>query len=266
MTTSQRDILIVLAIVDLLFVCCLVPVLIVTQLGPDSPVNLSNLPKTFAGLVATPKPTSTRGPTATPTKALPTPTLEAGWKLYPASKDGFAIAYPASWTFQNMEPATLQANIQELKKTNPDWAKVLEGQAGQAATNGVRYFAMDFASNSTSGGLTTNSNIIHTVETQAYTIDYYVGVNVKQLESSTLASKPINHRRLNVMAGDIEEVRYTVTMNDANNKPFKIATTQYLFLHGRDSYILTFSVAPAIEARYLPTFEKVARTWRWAGQ
>ncbi len=270
MTKQQKMILIALALADLVLVSLLVLAANLASSGGAFPVELAPAEKTVAELVPTPAltstlpltaPTSTSGPTALLNPAPAAPTTEPGWKLCSGAKDGFAVGYPASWAFQGLDPATIQATAKELVQTNPEWAKIVETQAGRTVSSGLRYAAMDLDPSTNASGVTTNSTIIHTVETQAYTMDDYLAMHIRNLQRSGLAS-PINHRRLNVFAGETEEVRYTAT-NDAFGKPGNIPTVQYLLLHERDAYILTFSVAPALQARYLPTFEKIARTWRW---
>lgn len=250
-----------------LLVCCIGPsALLVFNYG-SAQQRVQALINTAAGITPTPRPTTTpAGPLPTPTQARPPATLEAGWKLYSMPKDGFAIAYPSNWTYQEIDPATIKSVIATLKKNNPQMANLLESRQGQIASAGVRYFALDFGPNSSANGVTTNSNLIHESVTQVYTLDYYAGMSIKQLEdATTMVSKPINHRRMQFPTGEAEEVRYLLNMTNESKQAVKVSTTQYLFLNGKETYTLTFSVATSLEARYLPVFEKIARSFRYTG-
>lgn len=250
-----------------LLVCCIGPAgLFVFNYG-SAQQRVQALINTASGITPTPRPMATLpGPSPTPTRPSPTATLEAGWKLYSVPKDGFAIAYPSSWTYQETDPATLKPTIAALKKNNPQMANLLESRQGQIATAGVKYYAIDTGPNSSSGGLITNSNLIHESVNQVYTLDYFAGMSVKQLEdATTIVSKPINHRRVQFPVGEAEEVRYLLNMANESKQAVKLSTIQYLFLNGKETYTLTFSVATSLEARYLPVFEKIARTFRYTG-
>ena len=160
----------------------------------------------------------------------------------------------------------LKPAIAALKKNNPQMANLLESRQGQIATVGVKYYAVDTGPNSSASGLITSSNLIHESVTQVYTLDYYAGMSIKQLEdATTMVSKPINHRRLQFPAGEAEEVRYLLNMVNESKQTIKLSTIQYLFLNGKETYTLTFSVSTSLEARYLPAFEKIARTFRYTG-
>lgn len=262
MTSQQSGIIKALVAANFLVLCCLVPaILLYFDVGGAQTRSLSladGLLQTRATLATR---TATRSP-ATPTKTLPTATLEAGWKLYPSPKDGFAVAFPKTRSYQDIDPATIKTVIQTLKKNDPRLASVLESQEGQLAAAGIKFYATDFAS--VVGGFATNSNLIHKTETQAFTMDFYVGSSVSQLEGqASLVSKPITHRRLKFPSGDTEDFRFILNMTNASNQPIKIATTQYLFLNGKESYTLTFSCAPSLESQLLTTFEKIGRSFRF---
>lgn len=250
-----------------LLVCCVGPAALFVFNYGSAQQRVQALINTAAGITPTVRPAAApAGPLPTFPRPGPTATLEAGWKLYTMPKDGFAIAYPPSWMYQETDPATLQPAIAALKKNNPQMANLLESRQGQIATAGVKYYAIDTGPNSSTGGLITNSNLIHESVNQVYTLDYFVGMSIKQLEdATTMVSKPINHRRLQFPAGEAEEVRYLLNMVNESKQTIKLSTIQYLFLNGKETYTLTFSVSTSLEARYLPAFEKIARTFRYTG-
>jgi len=93
-------------------------------------------------------------------------------------------------------------------------------------------------------------------------MDSYVNTNLKQLQDSGVA-KSFPHRRIKLLAGEAEEIRYTAAMAITGTEKTQIAITQYLILHNREGYVLTLTTDPKLDAKYFPTFEKIAKSLQW---
>jgi hypothetical protein len=274
MTSQQKKILIVLALVNVLCLCCGLPVALFLMLGNDSAgTPAAFLPEpsvapTKPAPTLLPTPLSSPTPQATATRVIqapPTPVLtpaELGWTLYPLPQEGFAISVPTSWAAQNFDPTTLASLMQKIQEKNPQYAKTLGSQAPQMAAAGIKFIAIDLTSQPEAPNFATNLNVMHLSIPQAVTIDNFVSTNLKQLESSGVA-KSINHRRIKLPAGDAEELRCTATMVISGSEKTQIAITQYLILHNREGYVLTLTTDPKLDAKYFPTFEKIAKSWQW---
>ena len=93
-------------------------------------------------------------------------------------------------------------------------------------------------------------------------MDSYVNTNLKQLQDSGIA-KSMTHQRIKFPAGETEELRYTAAMAITGTAKTQMALTQYLILHNREGYVLTFTTDPKLDAKYFPTFEKIAKSLQW---
>jgi len=85
---------------------------------------------------------------------------------------------------------------------------------------------------------------------------------VKQLQDRGIV-KSLTSRRVKYPAGEAEELRYTAAMAISGTEKTQMAVAQYLMLRNREGYVLTFTTVPALDTRYFPTFEKIARSWQW---
>lgn len=255
MTPREKNILKQLVLVNILLFCCGLPVLAIF-------LDVGGTRAQVLALVPAPPPSATPRATLTPTRVIPTATLEAGWKLYPSPKDGFAMALPSSWVYQELDPATLQQAIQTLKQKNPQMAQTLEKQGQTLTEAGVRFFAIDGASGSVADGVNTNANVIHLVQPQPITLDFFIARNLPELESQPNVSKPVRHRRVQLSGIEAEEIRYTTSFILSGNKSSQLATTQYLIVRGKGCYVITFVTAVKLDSKYSPVFEKIAKTFR----
>ncbi|MEW5717167.1 MAG: hypothetical protein AB1817_00930 [Chloroflexota bacterium] len=273
MTSQQKTILIILALVNGLCFCCGLPIALLILSGDSLGMTTAFAPEpstTPTKPAPTPSSTLTPSPTprATATRVIPllvTPVLtpaEPGWTLYPLPQERFAISVPTSWVAQNFDPATLASLMQKVQEKNPQYAKTLGSQAPQMAATGIKFIAIDLTPQPDASNFATNLNVIHHAIPQAVTMDNYISTNVKQLEDSGVA-KSINHRRIKLPAGDAEELRYIATMVISGSEKTQIAITQYLILHSREGYVLTLTTDPKLDAKYFPTFEKIAKSLQW---
>lgn len=256
MTPQQKNLITILVLGNLALFCCCGPALFIFA-------DVGGSQSFVAGLIPTPGPTSTPKPTVAPTRPMPTTTLESGWKLYPSTKDGFALALPSTWVYQDLDSSTLSAGWQDLKKNNPQLVAMFENQSKQASGQGVKYHAADFGPGSSADGYITNLNVMHSSQSQTFTMDYLVGQSIKALEGMPGVSKPINHRRIQLPGGETEEFRYVLAVNLDNKQTLKIALTQYAILQGKETCTITFGTPLALDSKYFPIFEKIARTMRW---
>ena len=273
MTSRQKTILIILALVNGLCFCCGLPITFVFLSGDSPGMMTAFLPapsatptKPAPTLTLTPLPTSTPQATATrviqPPTSLPLATADSGWTLYPLPQEGFAVSVPSSWAAQTFDPATLASLMQQVQEKNPQYAKTLGSQTPQMAAAGIKFIAIDLTSQPETPNFATNLNIIHQAVSQGVTMDSYVNTNLKQLQDSGVA-KSITHRRIKLTAGELEEIRYTAAMAITGTEKTQMALTQYLILHNREGYVLSFTTDPKLDAKYFPTLEKIAKSLQW---
>jgi hypothetical protein len=255
MSPQEKSILKALVIVNVLIMCCGMPALLVY-------LDVGGIQAQALALVPEMPPTSTPRATLTPTRVIPTATLEAGWKLYPVPSQGFSMALPSSWAYQELDPATMQQAIQTLKQKNQQMAQTLEKQGQELTKAGVKFFAVDGASGSVADGVSTNVNVIRLAQPQSITLDFFVARNIPELEAQPNVSKPVKHWRVQLYGIEAEELRYTTSFIFSGTQPTQLGTTQHLIVRGKDCYILTFVTSTKLESKYVPIFEKIAKTFR----
>lgn len=257
MSPQQKNILTLLVIANGLLFCCLGPALFIFANGDGSQSLIADLMPT-RGSTLTPQ------PSVTPMRPVPTPKLEAGWKSYRVSTGDFSIAFPSTWVYQDLQKRTVEPALEDLKKKNPSLANWFEDATQKVLKEaGALIFAADLGPNSVVDNNGTILYLIHETETQAFSMDYWVGVNLADVENQPGVAKPVAHRRIQLPIGEAEQIRYTITSTNSRKVTVKTAITQYIMLHGKESYIVTFGTPPSLDAKYQPVFEKIIQTIRF---
>ncbi len=197
---------------------------------------------------------------ASPTAA-PTPTLDPAWTLHESEADGFAIALPTEWRPIELDAKTLDASLEAAVGQSPELKFMLEGQARNLIASGVKFFAFDLGAESIESGMTTNVNIIKIPLGAEVALDFYVDLNLGQLEGLSSVEKPVLHKRVKVMAGDAEQLRYGMTVNTPNGN-LTLALTQYLVIVGEDAYVITLTTSADQAEGYSAVFEQIGQSFR----
>ncbi len=195
-------------------------------------------------------------------QATPPAGFEKDWKYYENARYGFGIGLPAAWRQLDVDPATFSSTLETLKQKNPDAAKILGAQSGPLLTAGFKFWGFDLKAVTPQRSFATNVNLL-TEELSSFTsLDTYVIVSLAQLDRMSSIQKPITHRRLKLGGGEAEEIRYHIQLNGVQEGKITTATTQYIFLRDRNSYILTLTTTADQETNYASTFEKIGQSFR----
>ncbi len=263
MSPLQKRVILTLAIANVLFLLLGIPsafVLLNAFPEPTTQPPVAVVPTTATPSIVQAAPS----PSATLTRARPTPVLEEGWKVYRVPALGLTIALPPTWETQELGTATLENTIRALRQKNPLMADALQEQGQQLIAAGVQFFAADLARGASSGQVITNITIIHQTQKQEFGFDFYLKANLQQLNEMEGATKPVASRRFQTEVGEMGQARYRMAMTGSNGQPLASAITQYMFLLGKESYLVTFTTPVASEDKYAPTFEKIAMSIRWS--
>ncbi len=264
MSPLQKRIILTLAIANVLFFLLGMPGALILSNGLLQPreqppiAMISTIPGGFIPQVTT-------FPSLTPTRPKPSPVLEVGWKTHNAPAIALAIALPPTWEPQELSQATLDSNIQSLIQKNPWIAETLQEQGQQLIAAGVQFFAADYASGASNGQVITNVTIVHQTWQQELGIDSFVKTSLQLINEMEGATKPASSRRFQTEVGQMAEFRYRMAMSGANGQPLTSAVTQYVFVLGKESYLVTFATPLALETKLAPVFEKIAKSLRWTG-
>ena len=256
MSSRQRWILLLLALANILFLCCVIEVALVLVTTPPNqdPLQsaLDNLP------LAPSSSTSFAAPA-------PTPTLEAGWKLYAVPADMFALALPPRWKQVPLDETSVAAALDAVGQKNPEFANAL-GAPDSSAAPLVKFMAIDTALDSMVGTFSTNINVFHRTQPIQAPLEVYIPITLKALQDLPFVGRPILHGRMQTLAGEAEEFRYTNTLKLLTDENVTTANRQYLIVHGRELYIISCSTPLSQESKYAPTFAKIAASFRWTGK
>ncbi len=262
MSPLQKRIVVTLAIANAILVCLVIPAaIILLNFFPQAPARPPVVNAGTAPARSTPSPTAI--PSVTPTRPPPTPVLEEGWKFHRVPEQGFAVGLPATWEPQQLASGTLSTTIQALKQKNPLIADALQEQGQQLIAAGVQFFAADLAPGASSGQVITNITVIHQTQKQEFGFDFYFNANLQQLNEMEGATKPLASRRFETEAGEMGEVRYRMALAGLDGQPLTSSVTQYMFLRGKEAYLMSLTTPLALESKNAPVFEKIAKSFRW---
>jgi hypothetical protein len=258
----QKRIVVTLAIANAILVCLVIPaVIVLLNFNPPAPEwsPVVNAVTTPTRLMPSPSATSS----VTPTRPPPTPVLDEGWKFHRVPEQGFAIGLPPTWESQQLASGTLSATIQALRQTNPLIADALQEQGQQLIAAGVQFFAADLAPGASGGQVITNITVIHQTQKQEFGFDFYFRANLQQLNEMEGATKPLASRRFQTEVGEMGEARYRMALAGVDGQPLTSSVTQYMFLRGKEAYLMTLTTPLALESKNAPVFEKIAKSFRW---
>ncbi len=262
MSPLQKRIILVLAIANILLIFVGIPgaLLLLNAFPPPSAQPpLALIPPTATRST----PLAIPSPAPTPTRPRPSPVLEEGWRVYRVTAVELAIALPPNWQAQELGAATLKSTIQTLKQKNLLIADTLDLQGEQLVAAGVQFFAADLTPGVDNDQVLTNVTIIRQTQQQEFGIDFYFNANLQQLNEMEGANKPVASRRFQTEVGEMGEARYRLALVGTSGHPLSSAITQYMFLRGKESYLVTFTTPIALEPKYAPIFERIATSLRW---
>lgn len=232
-----------------------------TETPTATPTSTSTVTPTY-----TPTATSTNTPTATrtprPVAARPTPTLEAGWTLYEKPAEGFAIALPSTWKQIDLDPKTIDAVLEAAKGQDPQMATLLGGQMRSLVASGIKFWGFDLALEAIATGYPTNVSITKQSVRVEIPLEVFVQVSVGLLENLDSVVKPIAHRRVQLMAGEGEELQYRMKITGSDGQVITIAVTQYIIVAGQTAYGIALATTSGQAEKYAPSFAKIGQSFR----
>ena len=190
---------------------------------------------------------------STPTAA---PSLEAGWKLYSVSAEGFAIALPSSWDKVDLNLSS--ADAAAAFKDNPAFVKFLQGIQ---LNKYIKFFGVDHQT--LTGDFATNVNVVSVPVPDSATLDQVV---TAELASYTRLQISPTHQRVHISAGDAEQFDYTLTPNTASGAKVLTAVKQYILLRlgaHPTEFVVTLTTKVDQASSYDVTFGKIANAFRY---
>ena len=194
--------------------------------------------------------------TAAKSTPTPAPSLESGWKLYSVSAEGFAIALPPNWDKVDLKLSS--ADAAAAFKDNPAFVKFLQGIQ---LNKYIKFFGVDHQT--LTGDFATNVNVVSVPVPDSATLDQVV---TAELASYTRLQISPTHQRVQLSAGDAEQVDYTLTPNTASGGKVLTAVKQYILLRlgaRPTEFVVTLTTKDDQASSYDVTFGKIANAFRY---
>jgi hypothetical protein len=194
--------------------------------------------------------------TAAKSTPTPAPSLEAGWKLYSVSAEGFAIALPPNWDKVDLNLSS--ADAAAAFKDNPAFVKFLQGIQ---LNKYIKFFGVDHQT--LTGDFATNVNVVSVPVPDSATLDQVV---TAELASYTRLQISPTHQRVHLNAGDAEQVDYTLTPSTASGGKVLTAVKQYILLRlgaHPTEFVVTLTTKVDQASSYDVTFGKIANAFRF---
>jgi hypothetical protein len=270
---QEISILVALGSLNALVFACICTLLLFGGRGADNRQALQpSITRTSTGTftpaqTSTPEQTNTlvlRPPPTSPPRSITPRSLAGGWYFYDGSPDGFAVALPPSWQRVNLDQASLDSYLQTLKDKNPKLATAFQAMSSQLSGSPVKFFAVDSSAQAVASNYVTTMNVVRESLSTDVPLDTYAQTNLNVLSRSGLPNKPPAHRRVQFTAGAAEEVKYQITVTSAGDVKITVSLLQYLLVHSKSGYVVTFGNTPDKDKAYAPVYQKVMQSLQWA--
>jgi hypothetical protein len=192
-------------------------------------------------------------------RPVPKATDEGGWPLYEQPADGFALALPPGWTALNLDPKTLDRVLEQGVRINPD-LKAMEQSIRQQAAAGMKFLGTEKAS----GG--PGVTVMRSPLPGQASLDAVAADMVKQYEAMPSVERPVKRQRVRLKAGPAERVDFVIPVNPPGGGVTRLAMTSYALVRGQELYIVTVTAGAQEVAKYRPTFERIAQSFRFLAE
>ncbi|MFC1848492.1 hypothetical protein ACFLXV_04205 [Chloroflexota bacterium] len=190
-------------------------------------------------------------PTATPT---PTPTatvvtLPAGWTLHAAHN--FEIGLPENWFAFEVSPEAIDALIEEMGPTNPEWIPYMEALKHQ---ENIDLWALDPESPPTFA-----ANILVGHEIRFLSLDQYIELGKQQYESlgyAIVVGEKFDLRGSEAVILEMNSVAYY-----PSGEPYEAEQQSVIVDHGGYRYSIILSYQPDDAQKYKKLLAEIIQTF-----
>jgi hypothetical protein len=166
--------------------------------------------------------------------------------------DGFSISIPPSWRAIDMDPQTMNSAFKTMVEQNPSLAQSYSVEQMQALVQqGIKVMAFDFGS-----GGRTNVNVLQQALPSEMSASVFSQLAASQVEVQLKISPPKIEPAI-VGNLDAQVIRYDLALQTPNGM-FNASFSQYVAMHGKDAYIITFTNRSEDAASNKQTFDQIA--------
>ena len=215
----------------------------------------------ISDLVSTPIPTNTSTPRATKTPK-PTNTPEATptpeWALIEVPSSNFAVSLPSSWTQLDLDPATLDQELQRVKDENPAFGGKLEEQVTSLVSSGAVFFGVD---PKPGNAFPANISVLKMDLGVEVPVRDAVDATAAGIEAGGMAASTVEVEIVDTIEGEAGVMRYTMktTNNGVENE---VHTVQMLYVDGPTLYLVMMMCATDQADQYDGIFDDMIYSFR----
>jgi hypothetical protein len=187
----------------------------------------------------------------------PAPSLEAGWKVYSVTAEGFTIALPSNWDKVDLNLSA--SDVAAAFKDNPAFVKFIQ----QLQVNKyIKFFAVDHQT--LGGDFATNVNVVTVALPNSVTsLDQVVTAELSTYKKLQISP---TQQRVHLSAGDAEQLDYTLTPNTPSGAQVLTAVKQYILVRlgaHPTEFVVTLTTKVDQASSYEVTFGKIANGFRF---
>jgi predicted DsbA family dithiol-disulfide isomerase len=210
-----------------------------------------------------PPPTATTPPGTSAPKPTYPPVAIGDWVVYDMPKDSFALSLPPEWMLIDMNPNNVQASLDAVTAKDADLGQVVTGQVGSMLQAGVSFFGFDPTEEAVTEQVPTEATVQRQTITQLLTLDDIRTLSLNQLQQSTSIEQPVNERRVNVQAGEAEEMSFNVNLTDDSGQTVTLSVVQYLLVRKYDLWVVTLTTTISQADKYEPIFQQIGQSFNF---
>lgn len=196
----------------------------------------------------------------TPEGAQPAPEAEEEWPVFKFPQEGYSISLPLLWRTFDMNPATFATTYEDTFRQNPQLRDTLLYLRKNHVGSDVKLFAIDGGTMKTN--FTTNLNVMHTRESRETTLDEVMKKNLKELETTSVVSKPITHSRIKMQAGEGERIHFKLSITLPNGRWARVDSTSFVYVSGRDQFTITLVTLPERYEQSEAIFNRIGQSFQ----
>jgi preprotein translocase subunit SecD len=191
--------------------------------------------------------------------------LETGWVLYEKPAEGFALALPPTWKQIDMEPNTINTDLDLLEESNPEIGKLLKEEAPVMVASGTKFWSVDLDPAAAKVGSLTRIGVVKLHSEIKISLDALVSGYITLLDDQPGVIKPITHQRVELAGGDAEELRIKTAVTTTNTTTTTVMT-QYILIKDQDFYSIEMGTRAEQAEKYAPIFAKIAQSFHFVAR
>jgi hypothetical protein len=212
------------------------------------------------------KPSPSGTPSSKPTRGgaflntpVPSPTLDAGWSSHADAAQGYAIAFPDTWSFVFRDSPTFDADIKTISTSAADLGKYFSDAFSKGQAGGVRLIAAE--PRSLQSGFVTNMSVLKTDlgdPASAPDVDAVAASKRALISKNQTLQGDVKEERTQLPAGTAELISYSIKPADAD-----VAVSTYLMTADFPGRRVLYEVIIGTNVKDSASlFDRIARSFR----